>query len=79
MPIVVNLDLMLVRRKMSLTELSQKVGVTIANLSILKSGKAKGVRFETLNKICEVLECKPGDILDQITEEEYRKLYRITD
>jgi putative transcriptional regulator len=79
MPIVVNLDLMLVKRKMSLTELSQKVGVTIANLSILKSGKARGVRFETLNKICLALECKPGDILDQITEEEYKKLYRITD
>jgi putative transcriptional regulator len=79
MPIVVNLDLMLVKRKMSLTELSQKVGVTIANLSILKSGKARGVRFETLNKICLALECKPGDILDQITDEEYKKLYRITD
>jgi putative transcriptional regulator len=79
MQIVVNLDMMLVRRKMSLTELSQKVGVTIANLSILKSGKARGVRFETLKKICEALECKPGDILDIISDEEYKKLYRISD
>jgi putative transcriptional regulator len=63
MPIEVNLDLMLVRRKMSLTELSQKVGLTLANLSILKQGHARAIRFSTLEKICEVLECQPGDLL----------------
>jgi putative transcriptional regulator len=64
MPIIINLDVMLARRKMSLTELSEKVGLTIVNLSILKTGKAKGVRFDTLEAICKVLNCKPGDILD---------------
>lgn len=64
MPIVINLDVMLARRKMSLTELSEKVGLTIVNLSILKTGKAKGVRFDTLEAICKVLDCKPGDIID---------------
>ncbi|MES2652160.1 MAG: helix-turn-helix transcriptional regulator [Bacteroidota bacterium] len=64
MPIVINLDVMLARRKMSLTELSEKVGLTIVNLSILKTGKAKGVRFDTLEAICKVLNCKPGDIID---------------
>lgn len=64
MSIVVNLDVMLAKRKMSLTELSQKVGVTIVNLSILKKGKAKAVRFSTLESICQVLECQPGDILE---------------
>ncbi len=64
MPILVNLDLMLVKRKMSLTELSEKVGITIANLSILKSGKARAIRFSTLESICDVLECQPGDILE---------------
>ncbi|WP_325637230.1 helix-turn-helix transcriptional regulator [Parapedobacter sp.] len=64
MPIVINLDVMLAKRKMSLTQLSEKVGLTIVNLSILKTGKAKGVRFDTLEAICKVLECKPGDIID---------------
>lgn len=64
MPIIVNLDVMLVKRKMSLTELSEKVSLSLVNLSILKTGKAKGVRFETLEAICKVLDCKPGDILD---------------
>lgn len=64
MAIKVNLDLMLVKRDMSLTELSEKVGVTISNLSILKTGKAKAVRFSTLNAICEALGCQPGDILE---------------
>ncbi|MBE8720833.1 helix-turn-helix domain-containing protein [Sphingobacterium pedocola] len=64
MPIIINLDVMLAKRKMSLTELSDKVGLTIVNLSILKTGKAKGVRFDTLEAICRVLDCKPGDILD---------------
>lgn len=64
MPIIVNLDVMLARRKMSLTELSERVGITMSNLSILKKGKAKAVRFSTLQAICEVLECQPGDILE---------------
>lgn len=63
MGIRVNLDRVLLDRRMSLTELSEKVGVTLANLSILKTGKAKAVRFSTLEKLCEVLECQPGDIL----------------
>ncbi len=64
MPIIINLDVMLARRKMSLTELAQKVDLTIVNLSILKTGKARGVRFDTLEAICKALDCKPGDILD---------------
>lgn len=64
MAIIVNLDVMMARRKMSLNELSEKVGVTPANLSILKTGKAKAVRFSTLEAICTVLECQPGDILE---------------
>lgn len=64
MPIIVNLDVMLARRKMSLTELSDRVGITMSNLSILKTGKAKAVRLETLEAICKVLDCQPGDILE---------------
>lgn len=64
MAIVVNLDVMLAKRKMSLTELSGRVDITMANLSILKTGKAKAVRFSTLEAICEALECQPGDILE---------------
>ena len=64
MPIIVNLDVMMAKRKMSLNELSEKVGVTPANLSILKTGKANAVRFSTLEAICKVLECQPGDILE---------------
>ncbi|MCB2197367.1 MAG: helix-turn-helix transcriptional regulator [Bacteroidetes bacterium] len=64
MPIITKLDLMLSKRKMSLTELSERVDITIANLSILKSGKAKAIRFSTLEAICKELNCKPGDILD---------------
>jgi putative transcriptional regulator len=64
MPIIVNLDMMLVRRKMSLTELSEKVGITMANLSILKQGHARAIRFSTLEKICDVLDCQPGDLLE---------------
>lgn len=63
MMIRVDLDVMLARRKMSLTELSQKVGITMANLSILKTGKAKAVRFQTLDAICRALDCQPGEIL----------------
>ena len=64
--IIVNLDVMLARRKMSSQELAEKVGITQANLSILKTNKARAIRFSTLDKICEVLDCKPGDILDYI-------------
>ena len=74
MPIVVNLDIMLARRKMSLTELSERVGITIANLSVLKSGKAKAIRFSTLEEICKILDCQPGDILEYMNHKEYRKL-----
>lgn len=64
MPIVVNLDVMLARRKMRSRELAERIGIAEQNVSLLKSGKVKGVRFETLAKLCEVLECKPGDLLD---------------
>ncbi len=64
MAIIVNLDVMLARRKMSLTELSNKVGITMANLSILKKSKAKAIRFSTLDIICETLDCQPADILE---------------
>ena len=64
MAVIVNLDVILAKRKMSLTALSGKVGITMSNLSILKKGKAKAIRFSTLNKICDVLECQPGDILE---------------
>ncbi len=64
MPIVVNLDVMMAKRKMSLNELSEKVDITLSNLSILKTGKAKAVRFSTLEAICKALECQPGDILE---------------
>ncbi len=64
MAIIVNLDVMLARRKMSLSELAERVDLTLTNLSILKTGKAKAIRFTTLDAICEALDCKPGDILD---------------
>jgi putative transcriptional regulator len=64
MGIIVNLDVMLAKRKMSVTELTEKVGITMANLSILKNGKAKAIRFSTLEAICQALECQPGDILE---------------
>ncbi|MBO7204727.1 MAG: helix-turn-helix transcriptional regulator [Bacteroidales bacterium] len=64
MPIIVNLDVMLAKRKMSSNELAEKVGITAANLSILKTGKAKAVRFSTLEAICNALDCQPGDILE---------------
>ncbi len=69
MAIQIDLDVMMARRKMSLTELSERVGITTANLSILKTGKAKAIRLETLNKICAVLSCQPGDILVYIEKE----------
>ena len=68
MPIIVNLDVMLARRKMSLSQLSQQVDVTIANLSVLKTNKAKAVRFTTLEAICRALDCQPGDILEYVEE-----------
>jgi putative transcriptional regulator len=64
MAIQINLDLMLVKRKMSLTELSERIGISITNLSLLKTGKVKGIRFSTLEAICRELECRPGDILE---------------
>jgi len=64
MPIIVNLDVMMARRKMSLNELAGKVDITLANLSILKTGKAKAVRFSTLEAICKALDCQPGDLLE---------------
>ncbi len=69
MSIQVNLDLMLVKRKISLTELSEKVGVTIANLSVLKKNHARAIRFSTLNAICKVLNCQPGEIIEYIQDE----------
>lgn len=62
--IVINIDVMLAKRKMSVTELSEKVGITIVNMSVLKNGRAKGVKFSTLDAICRVLDCQPGDILE---------------
>tara|TARA_R110000868_G_scaffold295250_3_gene555679 strand:- start:373 stop:600 length:228 start_codon:yes stop_codon:yes gene_type:complete len=70
MPIIVNLDVMMAKRKMSLNELSDKVGLTLSNLSILKTGKAKAIRFSTLEMICSVLDCQPGDILEYANDEE---------
>lgn len=68
MPIIVNLDVMLAKRKMSMNELSERVGITLANLSVLKNNKGKAIRFSTLEALCEVLECQPGDILEYIEE-----------
>jgi putative transcriptional regulator len=64
MPIIINLDVMMAKRKMSLNELSARVGITISNLSILKTGKAKAIRIETLEAVCKALDCQPGDILE---------------
>lgn len=68
MSIVVNIDVMMARRKMRSNELAEKIGITKANLSILKTGKAKAIRFSTLEKICEALDCQPGDILDYVND-----------
>ncbi len=68
--IIINIDVMLAKRKMSVTELSEKVGITMANVSILKNGKAKAIKLDTLNKICEALNCQPGDLLEYRTEPE---------
>ncbi|RYC66799.1 helix-turn-helix domain-containing protein [Spirosoma sordidisoli] len=69
MPIVVNVDVMMARRKMSLTELANRVGITLANLSILKTGKAKAIRIETLEALCRALDCQPGDLLEYVETE----------
>ena len=69
MPIIVNLDVMMAKRKMSLNELSEKVELTLSNLSILKTGKAKAIRFSTLEAICKALNCQPADILEYVEEE----------
>ena len=73
MAIIINVDVMLAKRKMSVTELSNKVGITMANLSILKNGKAKAIRFSTLEAICKALDCQPGDILEYKNEEQQNK------
>lgn len=70
MAIIINIDVMLAKRKMSVTELSERVGITMANISILKNGKAKAIRLSTLDAICEVLECQPGDIPEYRSDEE---------
>ena len=69
MPIIVNLDVMLAKKKMRSNELAERMGITTANLSILKSGKAKAIRFSTLELICEILECQPGDIMEFVKDE----------
>lgn len=69
MAIIVNVDVMLAKRKMSVTELSEKIGITMSNISVLKNGKAKAIRFSTLEAICKVLDCQPGDILEYREEE----------
>ena len=70
MSIIINIDVMLAKRKMSVTELSEKVGITMANMSILKNGKAKAIKIDTLNRVCNALECQPGDILEFVDDEE---------
>ncbi len=70
MPIIVNVDVMMAKRKMSLTELASKVDITLANLSILKTGKAKAIRFGTLEAICKALDCQPGDVLEYVAEQD---------
>lgn len=70
MSIIVNLDVMMAKRKISLKDLSEKIDITTANLSILKNNKAKAIRFSTLNEICKILDCQPGDILEYVEDEE---------
>jgi len=76
MPIVVNLDVMMAKRKISLNELSERVDLTLSNLSILKTGKAKAIRFSTLNAICVALDCQPGDILEYANDDDIRTTNR---
>ena len=70
MAIIINVDVMLAKRKMSVTELSERVGITMANISILKNGHARAIRMETLNSICRALDCQPGDLLDYVPDRE---------
>ena len=70
MSIIINIDVMLATRKMSVTELSERVGITMANISILKNGKAKAIKLSTLNSICKALNCQPGDILEYVEDED---------
>ena len=70
MSIIINIDVMLAKRKMSVTELSERVGITMANISILKNGKAKAIKLITLNSICKALNCQPGDILEYVEDED---------
>ena len=70
MAIIINIDVMLAKRKMSVTELSERVGITMANISILKNGKAKAIKLSTLNSICKALYCQPGDILEYVEDED---------
>ena len=69
MAIIINIDVMLAKRKMSVTELSERVGITMANISVLKNGKAKAIKLSTLNSICRALHCQPGDILEYVEED----------
>jgi putative transcriptional regulator len=73
MAIIINIDVMLAKRKMSVTELAEKVGITMANISVLKNGKAKAIRLTTLEAICKALECQPGDILEYDTDAVWRQ------
>ena len=68
MAIIINIDVMVAKRKMSVTELSERVGITMANISVLKNGKAKAIKISTLNSICKALECQPGDILEYVDD-----------
>jgi putative transcriptional regulator len=72
MAIIINIDVMLAKRKMSVTELSERVGITMANLSILKNGKAKAIRLSTLEAICKALDCQPGDLIEYVNGEDAR-------
>jgi putative transcriptional regulator len=72
MPIIVNLDVMMAKRKISSTELSEKIDITMANISILKNNKGKAIRFSTLDSLCETLDCQPGDILEYVREGDHR-------
>ena len=72
MPILVNIDVMMAKRKISSTQLSEKMGITMANLSILKNNKAKAIRFSTLDSLCKILDCQPGDILEYVDENDDR-------
>lgn len=74
MSIVINIDVMLAKRKMSVTELSERVGITMANISILKNGKAKAIKLSTLNNICKALDCQPGDILEYVEDGEDERI-----